>query len=185
MLAHKVDVENPAGYSDLLLATHKLDRRTEAREPLPQKTTVASGSNATCSQAPGNLFPLHRLKGNCTFAAQAVAIGNDEGEADSSAKQEEGNKESLAHEEDEASYRAGGTDQHMEYVICFAKAVKLYQQKNRSCFGCRSPNHLMQDCPKVIRKSAWKVDLNTKEGRHTPQKPATIQQTSPEETPQA
>ena len=43
MLAHKVDGENPAGYSDLLLATQKLERRAEARDPLPPETAVTSG----------------------------------------------------------------------------------------------------------------------------------------------
>ena len=35
MLAHKVDGKIPAGYSDLLLATQKLDRRAKTRDPLP------------------------------------------------------------------------------------------------------------------------------------------------------
>ena len=44
----------------------------------------------------------------------------------------------------------------MEYIIHFAKAVQLYQQKNRSSFGCGSPNHLMWDCSKDLSKSARK-----------------------------
>ena len=59
----------------------------------------------------------------------------------------------------------GGTDQLMEYIIHFAKVVRLYQQKNRSCFWGESSCHLVQDCPKDISKSAWKGDLNTKEGQ--------------------
>ena len=55
-------------------------------------------------------------------------------------------------------------DQPIEYIVHFAKVVKLYQQKNRSCFGCRSPEHLMQDCPKDIVKTAWKAALNAVEG---------------------
>ena len=85
--------------------------------------------------------------------------------------------EPLADEGVEVSGGAGGTDQPMEYIICFTQVVELYQQKNRSCFECGSPNHLMQDCPKDINKSAWKADLNTKEGTakkggRAPQKPA-------------
>ena len=57
LLAHKVDDENPAGHSNLLLAAWKLERREEARDPLPSKTAVTSGSNAICSQTQGNLFP--------------------------------------------------------------------------------------------------------------------------------
>ena len=80
--------------------------------------------------------------------------------------------------------RAEGTDQPMEYIICFTKVVKLYQQKNRSCFWCGSPDHLMWDCLKDISKSAQKVDLNTKEGiakkgGQAHQKPAVAQQACP------
>ena len=66
MLAHKVDGEHPTSYSDLLLATQKLERWAEARDPLPLKMVVTSGSNMMCPQTPGYLFPLHKLKGNCT-----------------------------------------------------------------------------------------------------------------------
>ena len=95
--------------------------------------------------------------------------------------------EPSADKEVEVSGRAEETDQPMEYIICFAKAVKLYQQKNRSCFLSGSPNHLMRDCPKDISKAAQKADLNTKEGTAkkggwTPHKSAVTQQASPEET---
>ena len=160
ILAHKVDGENPAGYSDLLLATWKLERRTEARDPLPPKTAVPSGSNAIHSQTPGNLFPLHRLKGNHTFTAWVATIWNDEVEADSSMKQE-GETEPSAEKEVKVSGRAGGTDQPKEYIVCFTQAVKLYQQKNKSYFGCQSPDHLVWDCLKDMSKSAWIANLNT------------------------
>ena len=52
MLAHKVDGKTPAGYSDLLLATWKLELRAEAMDPLPPKTAVTSGSNAISSHTP-------------------------------------------------------------------------------------------------------------------------------------
>ena len=98
------------------------------------------------SQTPWNLFPSHKLKGNHTFNTQAVTVGNVEGEADSSAKQEGyGETEPLADEEVKLSDKAEGIDQPMEHIICFAKVVELYQQKNRSCFGCGSPDHLMWD----------------------------------------
>ena len=143
---------------------------------LPPKTAVASGSNVTHSQIPRNLFPFHKLKGNHTFTTQAATVGNDKGEADSSAKQEgKGEMEPSADKEVKVSDGEGGTYQPMEYIVSFTKAVKLYQQKNRSWFGCGSPNHIMWDCLKDISKSAWKVDLNTKEGTakkggQTPQK---------------
>ena len=96
--------------------------------------------------------------------------------------------EPLADDKVKASGRVEGTDQPMEYIICFAKVVKLYQQKTEVVLGAGVPDHLMWDCLKDFSKSAQKADLNTKEetakkGGWTPQKPAVTQQTSPEETP--
>ena len=71
MLAHKVDGEHPAGYPDLLLAAQKLEGQAETRDPLPLKTAATSGLNMTCIQMLGNIFPSHKLKGNCTFTTQA------------------------------------------------------------------------------------------------------------------
>ena len=154
MLAHKVDGKNPVGYSDLLLAMRKLERREEARDPLPPKTAMTNVSNVTHSQTPGNPFPSSKLKGNYTFTTWAVTIGSNEAEGDSGAKHE-GDEETEYSSDEEAktSDRAGGTHQPMEYIICFVKVVKLYQQKNRSCFGFRSPNHLIWDCLKDISKT--------------------------------
>ena len=155
---------------------------------MPIKISVTSGSNMICSQTPGNLFPSCKLKGNHPFTARAVTIGSVKHGADSGAKGgEEGETEPLADEEVKALGRMEETGQPMEYIVCFAKAVKLYQQKKRSCFRCRGPNHLMWDCPKDISKSAWEVDINTKEGIEkkgglAPQKSAVTQQSSPEET---
>ena len=98
----------------------------------------------THSQTPGNLFPSYKLKGNHTFTAQAATIGKDEVEEDTSVKQEgEGEAEPSADGDYKVSGRAGGTDQSMEYIVCFAKAVQLYLKKNRNCFGCGSPDHLV------------------------------------------
>ena len=43
MLAHKVDGEHPARYSDLLLAAQKLERLAEARDLLLLKVTSMEG----------------------------------------------------------------------------------------------------------------------------------------------
>ena len=188
MLAHKVDGENPAGFSNLLLATQKLERRAEARDLLTLKTAVISGLNAICSQTPGNIFPSKKLKGNHTFTTWAVTIESVKGEADSGEKQDkEGEMKLSADKEVKVSARREETDKPMEYIVCFPKVVELYQQKNRSYFGCGSPNHLMWDCPKDISKSAWKVDLNIMEGMakmgdQAPQKSGVAQQAFPEET---
>ena len=164
MLAHKVDSENPAGYSDLLLAAWKLERRAKARDPLPPKTAVTSQSNI-CSQTQGNLFPSCKLKGSCTFTNYAATVGNAKGKADSGVKQEgEGEMEPLADKEVKASGRVQGTDQPMEYIFHFAKVVELYKQKNRHCLGCWSPDQLMQDCPKDFCKSAKESRFKHKRG---------------------
>ena len=190
MLAHKVDSENPAGYSDLLLAMRMLER-TEARDPLPPKTAVTSVSNLTHFQTSWNLFLSCMLKSNYTFTAWAATIGSNEVEENSGAKQEgDGQTASSADKEAKTSGGLGGMDQPVEYIVCFAKAVKLYQQKNRSCFGCRSSDHLMRDCPKDISKPAQKADLNTKDGMaekgaQASKKSMAAHQTSPDETLQA
>ena len=95
MLAHKVDGEHPASYSNLLLATQSLERWSEAGDPLPPKMAATSGSNMIHSQMPGNLFLSHKLRGNHTFTAQAVTIGNDKAEEDSSVNRKEKERWSL------------------------------------------------------------------------------------------
>ena len=83
-----------------------------------------------------------------------MTIGSDEVEENSSVKQEgDGETVSSADKEVETSGRVGGMDQPVEYIIHFTKAAQLYQQKNRSCFGCESPYHVMRDCPKDISKT--------------------------------
>ena len=74
MLAHKVDGKHPTSYSDLLLASQKLEKWAEARDPLLPKTTTLGGLNATWPQMSGNLFPSMKLKGNCTFMAWSVTV---------------------------------------------------------------------------------------------------------------
>ena len=86
MLAHKVDGENPASYSYLLLAAWKLKRWAEDWNPLPPKTATTSGLNVMHSQLTGNLFPSDKLKGNHTFTAWAMTIGNDEAGKDPAVK---------------------------------------------------------------------------------------------------
>ena len=78
MLAHKVDGEHPASYSNLLLVAQNLERSAEARGPLHLKTTAAGRLNVICSQTPGNLFPSQKLKGNCTFTARSATAENNE-----------------------------------------------------------------------------------------------------------
>ena len=125
MLAHKIDGENPAGYSDLFITAHKLERRPEARGPLPPKTAVCDMFSDS-----GNLSPFHKLKGNTTFTTQAVTIGSVEGKADSGVQQEEeGETEPSADKEVIASCGDEEIDQPMEYIIHIAKVIELCQQK--------------------------------------------------------
>ena len=105
----------------------------------------------------GNLFPSHKLKGNHTFAGQAMTVGNDEARKVPAVNpNRERETESSTGEEIETSSRAGETDQSIEHIIHFTKVIKLYQKKNRNCFGCGSPDHLICDCPKDLNQSAWK-----------------------------
>ena len=127
------------------------------QEPLPPKMAATNGSIMAHSQTPWNLSHPCKLKGNCTFTAQAVTIRNDDAEEDPGAKLEgEGEMELSADEDVEASGGVEETDQSIEYIICFAKAVELYQKKNKNCFGCGSPDHLVWDCPKDVSRSARK-----------------------------
>ena len=90
-----MDGEDPASYSNLLLATQKLEIQAEARNSLPQKVAMTKGSNTMHSQTPGSLFLLHKLKGNHTFATQSVTIGNDAVEGDPGVEQEGEKGQSL------------------------------------------------------------------------------------------
>ena len=69
MLAHKVDGEYPARYSDLLLEAQKLEKQAEAIDPLLLKTTPTGGLNITHSQTFGDLFSSWKLKGSHTTTA--------------------------------------------------------------------------------------------------------------------
>ena len=73
-----------------------------------------------------------------------MVVGNDEAGKDPDANPDgEGETGSSAGKEVEASSRAGETDQSIEYIVHFTKAIELYQKKNRNCFGCSSPDHLI------------------------------------------
>ena len=187
MLAHKVDGENPAGCSDLLLATWKLQRRAEARDPLAPKTPVTSGSNVICSQTPGNLFASCKLKGTCTFTTWTATIGNAEGEADSGMKQEE--MEPLADEQVKA-FRWSRRNRSAYGVYCLLhQGSQTILTEKQKLFQVQEswPPHV--GLPKRHQQITWKADLNTKEGMakkggQATQKSATAQQTSLEETSQ-
>ena len=131
---------------------------------------------------------MHKLKGNCTFATQAATVENDKTKEDPGVKQEgEGETEPSVDEDVETLGGVGEKDQSVEYIVHFAKVVESYQKKNKNCFRCGSPDHLIWDCPKDISRSAQKAYLNMKEGTPkkggwAPQKPAATQQASPDET---
>ena len=66
ILAHKVDGEKPAGYSNVLLDTQKLERMAKAGDPVPPNTAVTSGSNHTFSY-PREFIPLLQAEGQPYF----------------------------------------------------------------------------------------------------------------------
>ena len=114
-----------------------------------------------------------------------------ETEEDSSVKSEgEDEAKSLDWEDPEKSSGTDGADQLMSYIVHFANTVKLYQRKNQNCFGCGSPDHLMRDCLKDLKKTTWWVALNAKEGMAkkrgwAPHKPVIAQLASLDEAPKA
>ena len=128
MLAHKVDVENPVTYSELLLAAQKLERWVEVRDPLLPKTTTTQGSNVTHSHSQGNLFPSWKLKGSCTFTAQSAAAEDCEAEEDSGPKSD-GEKEAKSSAEEDTGLmgEVGDIDQLLGY-----NAVELYQKRSQN-----------------------------------------------------
>ena len=80
----------------------------------------------THSQMPKNLFPSHKLTGNHTFAAKTATVRKDEAEEDPGEKSEgEGEREPSADEDVEVSCGIGQTDQSVQYIVHFGKAVKL------------------------------------------------------------
>ena len=83
-----------------------------------------------------------------------------------------------------------GEYQLLGYIIHFANMVDLYQKKNRNYFGCGSPDHIANDCPNDLSKTAQRGSLNAKEGMmkkgsQTPQKPVVTQLTSPDKAHRA
>ena len=126
MLTHKINGENPVTYSKLLLAAQKLERQTEARDPLLPKTTMAGSVNITCSHSQGNLFSSRKLKGNCTFTAQSTAVEDHETELDSGPKpSEEKEAESSAEEDAGMTGEVGDVDPSLGYIVQFANVVEL------------------------------------------------------------
>ena len=190
MLALKVDGKHPTSYSNLLLATQKLERWAEARDLLIPKTTTIGGSNVTWAQASGNLFPSRKLKGNHTFMAQSAIVESIGTEGDSCVKLEREEEAESSEGDQETPSEIGGANQPMSYIICFANAVRLYQKKKQNCFGCGSPNHLVKDCPKGLSRVTRKASLNVKEGTtkkggKAPRKPVVTQPASLDEAPRA
>ena len=191
MLAHKVNGEHPARYSNLLLAAWKLERQAEARDPLLLKTILTGGMNITCSQTSGNLFPSWKLKGSHTFTNLSATVESN-GVAESSGMKaaEAEEAESSDGEDPETSSGVRGADQSVGYIIHFANTVELYQRKNQNCFRCGSPDHLVKGGLKDLIKTVWKASLNVKEGMAkkggwTPQKLVVAQPASLDKAPRA
>ena len=119
--------------------------------------------NVTHFHTTGNLFLSCNLKGNCTFATQAATIGNDVAEEDPGVEQEvEEEMEPSAGEEVEALGEVEDADQCWVHCSLYWSGWNNHK-KNKNCFGCGGPNHLIWDCLNDISKSAQKVYLNTKE----------------------
>ena len=179
MLAYKVDGEHPASYSDLLLAAQKLKRQAEAGDPLLLKPTMTEETNFTQPQASGNLFPSKKLKGNHSFMAQSTIVKNVGSKRDSIAGPEREEEIESSVGDIDILNEVGEADQLISYIIWFANAVQLYQNKNWNCFRCNSPDHLVKDCPKDLGKftrKEFKCERgDNKVGKPEPQKPVAAQ----------
>ena len=88
MLAHKVDDDQPANYSDLILAVQKLERQSKAKDLLLPKAITTRGLYITYSWIPVNLFPSQKLKGNQTFTAPSATVEGSKVGEDLDAKPE-------------------------------------------------------------------------------------------------
>ena len=126
MLSHKVNGENPVTYSKLLLASQKLERWAEARDPLLLKTTTAGSSNVTHSFSQGNLFPSRKVKGSHTFTTQSAAVGDQETEEDSDPKPDRERMPSPLLRKTGTTGEVGNVDPSLGYIAWFANAVELY-----------------------------------------------------------
>ena len=60
--------------------------------------------------------------------------------------------ESPAEEDAGMTGEIGDGNPLLGYIVQFADAVELYQEKNCNCFRFGSPNHLVKDCPKELGK---------------------------------
>ena len=58
--------------------------------------------------------------------------------------------EPSADEGVEASGEVDEGDECIKYIACCAKVVELCQKKNKNCFGCGSPDHLIWDCQRML-----------------------------------
>ena len=94
------------------------------------------------SQRTENLFPSYKLKGNCTFAAQAAIIGNDEAGKDPGAKPEGGGETVISSQGGRSLKQSRRKNQSIEYIICFTTVVELFQKKNRNFIVALHPFYL-------------------------------------------
>ena len=174
-----IRLEHPAGYSDLFLCSPEIGKVGRSqRSPTPEdhpnwgiKHNLFSDIRELVSipevEGEGQLYLHHPVSyGESNRAAEDSGMKTEE----------EGEAESSDGENPENWSGVSGVDQPVGYIVCFANVVKPYQRKNWNCFGCCSPDHLLKDCVKDLRKAAQKGSLNTKEwmmkkGGQTPQKP--------------
>ena len=107
-----------------------------------------------------NLFPSRKLKGNPTFTTQSTAVEDCETEEDSGPKRDvEKEAESSAEEDVGTTGVVGNVDPSSGYIAWFTNVVELYHKRNCNSFRCGSPDHLVKDCPKEMRKPTRKVGL--------------------------
>ena len=90
----------------------------------------------TCSQMPGNLFLLCKLKGNCNFAIQAITIRNEKAKEDPGKKPKgEGETEPSADKAVEALDRIGEMTNPSSILFTLQKWSNCIKRKTGTVLG--------------------------------------------------
>ena len=167
MLAHKVDGENPTGYSDLLLAAQKQNEHTSFSDTR-EFVSLPVAEWQLCFHS----WIHYSRKKQSWRSLKSKAIRGRRGWV-FSWKGYRNLKRAL---------RSRSVCQ----VNCsFWQCGWVVSKTNQNCFVCGSSDHLMRNCLKGLSKTTQTVSLNAKEGMtkmegQATQKPVATQQAFPD-----
>ena len=118
-LAHKMVRDHLSKYNDLLLATHKLEKRKEIKDTWQQMWKEGN-----------TIYPSCKLKG---VIAKAITM----------AKENELDEESKCEDNTGALVIQVPEKMDPEFIIHYAQAIKLFSEQTRRWFACGSKEHLV------------------------------------------